>query len=230
MLMTSLSFPIIVKLGISALIGMVIGLERELKRKPLGLRTCAVIALSSCLLTIVSIETANAMAEAYRLPMDPLRLAAQVVSGVGFLGAGVILRRNNDVISGLTTAAMIWGAAAAGIAVGANMWPYAAITTIFILVSVQLLPLITKWAGPQTLKEREMRVKIHVSNAWEMTDFIKHMNKNGYKLERIKVEDTKDQRHILECSLYANESHYITDIYYDIHSIDCVEGVKIEAL
>lgn len=230
MFMTSLSIPILIKLGISGLIGMAIGLERELKRKPLGLRTCAVIALSSCLLTIVSIETATTMAEAYRLPMDPLRLAAQVVSGVGFLGAGVILRRNNDVISGLTTAAIIWGAAAAGIAVGANMWLYAVITTVFILIIVQLIPLITKWLGPKALKQKEIRVRIHVSNAWEMTDLIKQINTKGYTLDRIKVEDTKDQRHILECSLYASEDKYVTDIYYDIHSIDCVEGVKIETL
>lgn len=113
---------ILMKLGISAIFGLIIGLEREIRNKPLGLKTSLVICLSSCLLTIVSIESANKYAVAGLHVMDPMRLAAQVVSGIGFLGAGVILRKHNDVIIGLTTAAMIWGAAGLGIAVGAGFY------------------------------------------------------------------------------------------------------------
>ena len=95
---------ILMRLGISAIFGLIIGLEREIRNKPLGLKTSLVICLSSCLLTIVSIESANKYAVAGLHVMDPMRLAAQVVSGIGFLGAGVILRKHNDVIIGLTTA------------------------------------------------------------------------------------------------------------------------------
>ncbi len=102
-------FDPFLKLGISAILGLIIGLERELKRKPVGLKTCLVISISSCLLTIVSIESAYVFPLKDHITMDPLRLAAQIVSGVGFLGAGVILRRGNDSITGLTTAAIIWG-------------------------------------------------------------------------------------------------------------------------
>jgi putative Mg2+ transporter-C (MgtC) family protein len=123
-------YETILKLGISAVLGLIIGLERELKRKPVGLKTSLVMSIVSCILTIVSIESAYLFEKASNITMDPLRLAAQIVSGIGFLGAGVILRRENDSISGLTTAALIWGAAGIGITVGAGFYTEAVIAVI----------------------------------------------------------------------------------------------------
>ncbi len=119
-----ITYEVGIKLVIAATLSLVIGIERELKKKPVGLKTSLVIATFSCLLTIISIETAYSTPPAredINITMDPLRLAAQIVSGIGFLGAGVILRRGNDSITGLTTAAMIWGAAGIGIAVGGGI-------------------------------------------------------------------------------------------------------------
>lgn len=82
--------------------------------------------------------------------MDPLRLAAQVVSGIGFLGAGVILRRGNDSISGLTTAAMIWGAAGIGIAVGAGFYMDATLAVIIIVFGIEVLSPFLMKIGPKT--------------------------------------------------------------------------------
>lgn len=138
---------ILLKLGIATLIGMVIGLERELKNKPLGLKTCIVIAVSSCMLTIVSINAAYHFPKYYRIMMDPLRLPAQIISGVGFIGAGVILRKSNDVISGLTTSAMIWGAAGLGLATGAGFYKEAFASLLFILISVEFLPWVVRKIG-----------------------------------------------------------------------------------
>lgn len=86
---------ILYKLGIAAVLGLIIGLERELKRKPLGLKTSLVISIISCLLTIVSVQTAYLLnhENKVQISMDPLRLAANIVSGTGFLGAGVILKK-----------------------------------------------------------------------------------------------------------------------------------------
>ena len=102
----------------------------------MGLKTSLVIATFSCLLTIISIETAYSTParEDINITMDPLRLAAQIVSGIGFLGAGVILRRGNDSITGLTTAAMIWGAAGIGIAVGAGFYMDATLAVVIIVL------------------------------------------------------------------------------------------------
>ena len=95
---------LLIKLIASLISGFLIGVDRQIKHKPLGLKTSMVICIASCLMTIVSIEAVAKYASEHTPNMDPMRLAAQVVSGVGFLGAGVILRRSNDVISGLTTA------------------------------------------------------------------------------------------------------------------------------
>ena len=134
------SFEVLLKLGIAATLSLIIGIERELKKKPVGLKTSLVIATFSCLLTIISIETAYSTPprDDINITMDPLRLAAQVVSGIGFLGAGVILRKGNDSITGLTTAAMIWGAAAIGIAVGAGFYLEAFVTVIIVVIGIEV--------------------------------------------------------------------------------------------
>lgn len=153
---------ILLKLGIATLIGMVIGLERELKNKPLGLKTCIVIAVSSCMLTIVSINAAYHFPKYYRIMMDPLRLPAQIISGVGFIAAGVILRKSNDVISGLTTSAMIWGAAGLGLATGAGFYKEAFASLLFILISVEFLPwVVRKISLPTACRKKTSASECH---------------------------------------------------------------------
>ena len=89
------------KLMIAAVFGIIIGFEREIKNKPVGIRTSLVITLISCLLTIVSIKSVVLYSTiAPNVQMDPMRLVAQVVAGIGFIGAGVILRRPHDIVSG----------------------------------------------------------------------------------------------------------------------------------
>ena len=138
-----MDYHLFIKIGISAILGLIIGLERELKRKPVGLKTSLVISIVSCLLTIVSIESAYLFPIKDHITMDPLRLAAQIVSGIGFLGAGVILRRGNDSISGLTTAALIWGAAGIGISVGAGFYKEAIFSVFLLIISVELITFLT---------------------------------------------------------------------------------------
>lgn len=105
----------LVRLVIALLIGGAIGLEREFKGKPAGMRTNMLICIGSCLLMIISIEIARSAART----ADPGRIAAQVVTGIGFLGAGTIMRSRFHVV-GLTTAATIWALSAIGLAIGAG--------------------------------------------------------------------------------------------------------------
>lgn len=97
--------------------------------------------------------------------MDPLRLAAQIVSGIGFLGAGVILRKGNDSITGLTTAAMIWGAAGIGIAVGAGFYIEAFITVLIVVLGIELLAPFLFRFGPKRLRMREVSLIINTDQA-----------------------------------------------------------------
>ena len=98
------------QLFIASMIGIAIGIERETKGKSASLRTFSVISLGSCLYTILSVQGAN---------LDQTRVAAQIVSGVGFIGGGVIFK-SRDRVEGITTAALIWLAAAAGMTCGFN--------------------------------------------------------------------------------------------------------------
>jgi putative Mg2+ transporter-C (MgtC) family protein len=122
---------LIVRLLLAAAFGAAIGIEREYHQKPAGLRTNILIALGSALFTTVSIDLAHGGG-------TPDRIAAQIVTGIGFLGAGAILRSGANV-HGMTTAATIWVNAAVGMAVGAGLFATAAIATAITLAV--LLPL-----------------------------------------------------------------------------------------
>ncbi|MBO1512020.1 MgtC/SapB family protein [Metabacillus bambusae] len=221
----------IFNLGVATILSIIIGLERQLKKKPLGLKTCLVIGIVSCLLTTVSIEASEKFAEQYVRPMDPLRLAAQIVSGIGFLGAGVILRRNNDMISGLTTAAMVWGAGGIGIACGAGFWFEAIIATLLLIVSVELIPFIFKFIGPKSLRERELKVKIIVDEEEKLTDILKELKFKKMKARKVRVKDIQNgELQQLELILLVNENLYVTDLYYTLKQIDHVINVEMESL
>ncbi len=222
---------ILVKLGIATLIGMIIGLERELKNKPLGLKTCIVIAVSSCMLTIVSINAAYHFPKFYRVMMDPLRLPAQIISGVGFIGAGVILRKSNDVISGLTTSAMIWGAAGLGLATGAGFYKEAFVSLLFILISVEILPWLIRKIGPDRLQEKDIRVRMSLSDKEKMTEILKQMKGKNIRIHSVRIDDLHEKEFpIMEVKIRVHKNRYTTDVYYDIKAIDGVVGVKCDTL
>ena len=126
------------KILLSAFLGGLFGLEREWRGREAGLRTNMMISIASCLFTYIGVE---AFPFGEGIMRDPARVAAQIVSGVGFLGAGALLHHRNTV-RGLTTAAAIWLVAAVGMAVGAGAY-FSAIFTTFValFVLVLLMPL-----------------------------------------------------------------------------------------
>lgn len=130
--MTILTTTVLIRVAVALVFGVAIGLERERLERAAGLRTHALVAVSSCLVMIVSIHGFGDVAGVAGVALDPSRVAAQVVSGIGFLGAGVIIFRKNTV-SGLTTAASVWSAAAVGLAVGGGLYWAAGIVTAAIL-------------------------------------------------------------------------------------------------
>lgn len=128
---------IIVRLGIAAVLGMMVGFERERQNQPAGLRTHTILAIGSCLAMTISINIAfQFLDKGYQ--GDPARLAAQVVSGIGFLGAGAILRYGTSV-KGLTTATSLWTIAIVGLAVGAGHYTAGLATTAMLLIILTLL-------------------------------------------------------------------------------------------
>src|SRR5262249_48551453 len=128
---------VVLRLLLAAGLGAAIGLEREYRRKPAGLRTNMLIAVGSALFTIVSVEIGSKGA-------TPDRIAAQIVTGIGFLGAGAILRRG-AAVKGMTTAATIWVVAAIGMAAGAGKSTIAFAATVVTLVVLAVLPPIEQY-------------------------------------------------------------------------------------
>jgi len=122
---------LMLRLLLAAGLGGAIGIERELRRKPAGLRTNILIALGAALFTIMSIQLGHEAGTSDRI-------AAQIVTGIGFVGAGAILRSGHNV-QGMTTAATIWVNAAIGIAAGAGEYAMAAISTVITLLVLAVL-------------------------------------------------------------------------------------------
>lgn len=128
------------QLFLAALLGGLIGLERECKNKQAGLRTYALVCLGSALFTIIAFEVSQAFLEKPGAGVDPTRVIQAVATGIGFIGAGLIVFRRNT-IEGLTTAAGLWVVAAVGVAIGAKLYLpalFTAFLAILILVSLQI--------------------------------------------------------------------------------------------
>jgi|SRR5438309_3373154 len=125
-----------IRLVVALILGGAIGFERVLTRHPAGVRTMALVAGGSCLFSSIGSSIVHGG--------DPTRIAAQVVTGIGFLGAGAILRQRDAEIKGLTTAATIWIAAAIGMAAGFGLYVVAAVATIFVLIALALVGRIEK--------------------------------------------------------------------------------------
>ena len=142
------------RIGVAALAAILLGFERELRGHPAGVRTHTLVAIGAALFTIGG---AYGFADLPRGPnVDPARIAAQVASGIGFLGAGAILRQGYGV-RGLTTAATLWLAAAIGVTSGAGAYPAVAVCTLVILlvlVAMRLAkPLIVRWGSTTAVIE-----------------------------------------------------------------------------
>jgi putative Mg2+ transporter-C (MgtC) family protein len=144
----------LVRLVVAAALGGLIGLERELDEKAAGLRTHMLVSMGSALFTLVSAYGFREFVTNGRVvSFDPSRIAAQIVTGIGFLGAGVIFRQGFT-IRGLTTAASLWLVAAVGLASGAGYWQGAVIATGVGLASLRLLERVKERLLPQRAANR----------------------------------------------------------------------------
>ncbi|WP_445487468.1 MgtC/SapB family protein [Niallia sp. 03133] len=222
---------VLIKLAISSGLGIIIGLERGIKRKPVGLKTSLVISIISCLLTIISVEAAYQYpgSEKVRIIMDPLRLPAQIVSGIGFLGAGVILRRGNDRISGLTTAALIWGAGGIGIVVGAGYYMEAILGVLLLIVSVQVIPSLISTIGPKQLREKEIKVKLKAHEKQDVSSIITAIKKQKIGIKYVRIKDLETGEHSILLILIVDQNFAITDLYEkfsELHGIEQIESIN----
>src|SRR5213594_4046730 len=169
-----LRLALVAQVGLATLLGGAIGLERELGGKPAGLRTNILICIGSALYTKLSITMAAGTA-------DPTRIAAQIVTGVGFIGAGTILHARGAVV-GLTSAATIWVVAAIGVALGATFYSEAAITTLLVLLVLQGLGSVERLVARQSTRSM-LSVHAHPS-ATVLDELEAIVRRTGLEIER----------------------------------------------
>ena len=124
---------IVFQLILAVIFGAIIGVERERKRKGAGLQTYSLVSLGSCLFAIIGLESINLFAENLGIKLDPLRIITAVATGIGFIGAGVVIFRQ-DHVEGITTAAGLWCAAAIGVAIGFKLYLLASVTVILTVI------------------------------------------------------------------------------------------------
>ena len=141
-----LNVDFMLRLLVAGILGAIIGLDREYRAKEAGYRTHFLVSLGSALIMIVSQYGFQEIIKENSVTLDPSRVAAQVVSGIGFIGAGTIFLQK-QIVRGQTTAAGIWATAGIGLAVGAGMYAIGIATTVLTLIGLELLSYIFKSVG-----------------------------------------------------------------------------------
>ena len=169
------------RLVLAALFGTIIGLDREYREKEAGFRTHFLVSLGNALMMIVSQYGFSEILTHDGVSLDPSRIAAQVVSGIGFIGAGTIIF-NHQIVRGLTTAASLWATAGIGLTAGAGMSWLALAATILTLVALEGLSLVFRSLG-----SRRMVVVFSASDRAGVADTLDRIRTDGYMVVSYEV-------------------------------------------
>jgi putative Mg2+ transporter-C (MgtC) family protein len=179
------------ELGLAFVLSALIGLERELRQKSAGLRTYTIVGFSSALIVLVSKYGFTDILESNRIVLDPSRIAAQIVSGIGFIGGGVIFVRK-DLVRGLTTAATVWLTSAVGMACGAGLPVLAIAVTAGHFVVIGFFPALER----RLPKSRWGPISLRISY-WDgrgiLRDVLSVCTQHDFSIVRLQVEGDKAQ-------------------------------------
>jgi putative Mg2+ transporter-C (MgtC) family protein len=179
------TLSIITRLTLAILFGGVIGYERGRKRRPAGLRTHILVCIGAALVMI----TSQYMLEVRHYTADPSRLGAQVISGIGFLGAGTILITGKQQVKGLTTAAGLWASACMGLAIGIGFYDGAIIACVFIYLSNTILHRFDVYTMSRT-KLIEVYVQVTMVNA--ISKVFETIRENNMTISDVEISKTRN--------------------------------------
>lgn len=233
-----MEFEFLIRITAALILGFLLGLERELTNKYAGLRTHILVCLGACIFTIISIygfptfaPGDNVITEQATGIRDTGRVAAQIVTGIGFIGAGTVLR-NGPMIIGLTTAATLWISAAIGMTCGVGMYDIAIITTLFSVAVLTLIRIFERRFIPTSIK-RNKRFKItlycdkeDVKNVQEyLGSLVEHIEEFSAKKLIENPEKTK-----ISSVFELNKKTVMKDIYTKITEICSPDSVTMQEL
>ncbi len=192
----------VLRLTLAAVLGGLIGVERELREREAGLRTHLLVALGSALFTIVGAYGFHAFLASGQsvVRADPTRIAAQIVTGIGFLGAGAIIRQGLSV-RGLTTAATLWVVAAVGLAAGAGYYSAAVSTTALVLIALYPLRIVA-YRILRRFRPEDGRLLVELPIGQPPGSVIDEIEQTGARIGSIEVSQEGDRRRLeLDLSL-----------------------------
>lgn len=182
---------ILIRLLLAALFGALIGLERERKEWAAGMRTHMMVSVGSCLIMLVSAYGFVDILGTPHVELDPSRVAAQVISGIGFIGAGTILYMKQGTIRGLTTASGLWTVAGIGLATGGGMYFAAAVTTVLALIILWALqPLERLYIKKYKHKSLIIITNLNVNNSELLKDILSN---DALKIQTFNLEKSEDE-------------------------------------
>ncbi len=205
---------VVLRIFISVFIGGLIGLERGLKNRPAGLRTYMVVCLGACLVML----TNQYVCQVYSTG-DPVRMGAQVVSGIGFLGAGTIMVTRRNQIKGLTTAAGLWTAAGVGLAIGVGFYEAAIVGALAVFTVMTLLQ---RMDHRMRRKTKVLEVYIELGKELSLGDFLRTLRSRDIEVRDTQRDQDSQQEngvraYISTLKLQKRQSH--VEVMDDIRTI-----------
>jgi putative Mg2+ transporter-C (MgtC) family protein len=219
----------LLRLGLALGLGGLIGLERETSSRAAGLRTNILVCVGSALVMLLSMYGFADFANEPTVQLDPARLAAQVISGIGFLGAGVILF-NGYSLTGLTTAATLWVVAGIGLASGAGFYYPAIATTFIVLFSLLILNKVeNKWLKPKSIHSIRINTLDRPGSLGEISGLLQARK---IAIRKINVEERKVNEDVsprVTITITVNvKNKFLVSVIEDLRKIEGISDVSVE--
>jgi len=208
-------FSILIRIALSVLFGGLIGYERERHGRAAGLRTHILVCIGSAIATLIGHYVFTIL----QMDGDPMRIGAQVLSGIGFLGAGTIISKGRFQVTGLTTAAGLWATASIGLALGIGFYEAAVIGTVFVVVTMSVL---TKFDATIIRNSRKFRVYIEINDVTKMNEIIDRLV-SYHKAKGIQVTVPRSGINGncgIEATLHVNRGSENSDVLQKLTKID----------
>lgn len=216
---------IIFRILLAACFGALIGLEREHAHRPAGLRTHILVCVGACLVMLTS-EFVYKQYHQFSPNMDVTRLGAQVISGIGFLGAGTIIR-NGSSVKGLTTAASIWVVACIGLATGIGYYFGATVATIIIFLCLAYIKNFFTFYDNKKVSLSIILAQDSVSNV--VNNVEKKFFENSIKLEHMSIKQKNEKDSEIFFNLSMNDSVNPTTIFNEIYALPGIVSINVNS-
>ena len=205
-------FAVVVRIFAAVIIGGLLGLERGLKNRPAGMRTYMLVCVGSCIIMLTNQYVVQILGG------EPTRLAAQVVSGIGFLGAGTIIVTRRSQIKGLTTAAGLWSSAGVGIALGIGFYEAALVGTFAIFVVMTLLQ---KMDNKMHRKTKNLEVYIEINRNMSLSNLMQALRDKEFDVQDVQRESG------LEADSDGNRAYIMQlKLQKRLHHLEVVDEIR----